>query len=898
MTNIITKIMVEVLTIFGIATKELRRGSAKKFLKRLAGMTDLEDAVKKLDRLTQEEARMALAEVLKITHIVRDDVKAVDGKVANIDGKVDDVGDKVDDVGDKVDDVGDKVDDVGDKVDDVGDKVDDVGDKVVDVGGKVDDVGSKVDDVGGKVKDIGDRVQSVDEKVQVAIDDGKETRLVAKAAKSIIQQMSNSVDHIQWNQIKQLLRAWLSPADPSTNHNIARKAQHKGTAVWFFQGSIFIKWKSTGSLLWIHGKPGSGKSVICSSVIQDIMAVCEAGSAIMAYFYFDFRDLKKQSRHDLLLSLVFQLSTRSSPCCDVLHHVYKTHEGGTRQPSDDTLKECLKEMLRLLGRGPTFIVLDALDECPDSPGIPSPRHEVLELVKELVDLHLDGLHICATSRPEVDIRAVLDPLASRSVSLHNQTGQQTDIADYVRNVVNSSPSTAMRRWRADDRNLVIEMLTERADGMFRWVFCQLDALQHCFPSNLRQFLNELPESLDETYERILRSINKAQKDNARRLLQCLTVAVRPLRVEELAEILAFDFQGSSPGRIPKLKDDWRWDDQEAAVLSTCSSLIAIVPSGGSQVVQFSHFSVKEYLTSPRLAQSQDDVSPFHIDLDAAHTILAQACLGTLLRLDERADAEAFPLVEYAARHWVDHARFEKVSSRVRDGMNDLFDSSKPQFAAWLRVHDIDEHWSLFSYNAPRGVGSPLYYAAFCGFYDLAERLIMKHPEQVNAGGGYLLAPLLAAVYKRYLDVANLLHKHGAIVDVRGDDGRTPLYAASCHGRVDIMQWLLNHGADPHFGRDDGYIPLHMAVQSNEIEAVQVLLEHNADVSMRSDYLRLTPLHRASSKGLLEVARLLLSYGANVNEKDEKSRTPFQVATDMGHHEITKLLLEHGVVAQP
>ncbi|KAI9438100.1 hypothetical protein H4582DRAFT_1878685, partial [Lactarius indigo] len=563
MTNISTKIMMEVLTIFGIATKELRRGSAKKLLKKLTGKTDLEDAVKKLDRLTQEEARMALAEVLKMTHIVHDDVKVVDGKV--------------------------------------------------------DDMGDKVDDVGDKVEDIGHRVQGVDEKVQVVID-------VSEGSKLIIQQTANDVDQVKWNQIQQLLRMWLSPADPSTNHNIAQKAQHKGTAVWFFQGSIFIEWKSTGSLLWIHGKPGSGKSVICSSVIHDIMVSCEAGLAIMAYFYFDFKDLTKQTCHDLLLSLVFQLSTRSSPSCDILHRVYKAHENGTRQPSDDTLKGCLKEMLRLPGQGSVFIVLDALDECPDSPGIPSSRDEVLQLVKELVDLRLQGLHICATSRPEVDIRAVLDPLASRSVSLHDESGQTSDIADYIQSVVNSSPSTAMKRWRADDKRLVIETLTERADGMFRWVFCQLDALRHCFPQNLRQFLNELPESLDETYERILRGINKAQKDNAHRLLQCLAVAVRPLRVEELAELLAFDFQASSLGGMPKLKDDWRWDDQEEAVLSTCSSLIAIVPRGGSRVVQFSHFSVKEYLTSARLTQSQGDVSRFHIDLEAAHTILVQACL--------------------------------------------------------------------------------------------------------------------------------------------------------------------------------------------------------------------------------------------------------------------------------
>ena len=214
--------------------------------------------------------------------------------------------------------------------------------------------------------------------------------------------------------------------------------------------------------------PPSCRNLFCfpsSSVIQDIMGVCEAGSTIMVYFYFDFRDLQKQTCRDLLRSLVFQLSTRSSPCCDILHRVYKAHDDGTRQPSDDTLKACLGEMLRLLAQGRVFFILDALDECPDSSGIPSPRDEVLQLVKELVDLRLHGLYICATSRPEVDIRAVLQPLAFRSVSLHDESGQKTDIADYIRNVVNSSPSAAMRRWRSEDRSLVIETLTERADGM-------------------------------------------------------------------------------------------------------------------------------------------------------------------------------------------------------------------------------------------------------------------------------------------------------------------------------------------------------------------------------------------------------------------------------------------------
>jgi ankyrin repeat protein len=475
---------------------------------------------------------------------------------------------------------------------------------------------------------------------------------------------------------------------------------------------------------------------------------------------------------------------------------------------------------------------------------------------------------------------------------------------------------------------------------FRWVFCQLDALRHCFPPNLRQFINELPETLDETYERILRSINKAQKEDARRLLQCLAIAVRPLRIEELAELLAFDFQASSSGEIPKLREDWRWDNQEEAVLSTCSSLITIIPRDDSWVVQFSHFSVKEYLTSPRLAQSpHGDVSRFRIDLEPAHTVMAQACLATLLQQGGNAgnsDVKVSPLVEYAAQYWVDHAQFEKVASRVRNGMKDLFDSSKPHFAAWLQVHDIDEDWYPFSSRQRDGVGSPLYYAAFCGFYDLAERLIIKCPDQVNARGGRNLFPLPAALYGRHFHVANLLYRHSAVVDVQGNNKFTPLHAASLQGQADIMRWLLDHDADTNARCHFSITPLmQAAVNATHLEAVQVLLEQNADTNLQHstgktslsliltyrvwegkvvDIVRRllehgadpniydnnlnTALHEASSRGLLDAARLLLSYGAKVDEKDEEGKTPFQVAASNGHDEVTKLLSEHGVVPQP
>ena len=193
--------------------------------------------------------------------------------------------------------------------------------------------------------------------------------------------------------------------------------------------------------------------------------MCDAGQASMAYFYFDFRDISKQHWRDLVPSLLTQLSARSGPCCDILSRVYSHHDDGAKQPSNDTLTRCLKEMLTLPDQCPIYLIMDALDECSNISEIPSPRNRVLQLVKELVNLHVPKLHICVTSRPEVDIRDVLEPLTSHRVSLHDQSGQQKDIENYVRSVVYSDSEPIMRRWRKEDKEHVIEMLAKLADGM-------------------------------------------------------------------------------------------------------------------------------------------------------------------------------------------------------------------------------------------------------------------------------------------------------------------------------------------------------------------------------------------------------------------------------------------------
>ena len=460
-------------------------------------------------------------------------------------------------------------------------------------------------------------------------------------------------------------------------------------------------------------------------------------------------------------------------------------------------------------------------------------------------------------------------------------------------------------------NLVIVV---EISNRFRWVYCQLEVLRDCLPPSVRRTLEELPESLDETYERVLKEIKKPNRDHARRLLSCLVVAVRPLRVEELAEVLAVDYEDEEG--IPRLNANWRWEDQEQAILTPCSSLIAIIESGQSRVVQFSHFSVKEYLTSTRLTTSSGDVLQYHIALEPAHTILGQACMGALLRLDDRVEQnsiETSQLAQYAAEYWVIHAKYENVSSCLGKALEYLFDLDKPYFAAWKELHDIDTdplrgstfYWFTFR---PKLDAVPMYYASLCGFQDLVKHLIVKYPQHVGIRGGWYVTPLVAALAGEHFRTAKVLHDNGADPNIRGYCNGTPLHSAAYYGHLQMVQVLLEHEADINARRNTGETPLHFLLhdfshvylnartpsQISQLPNVfRFLLNHGADVNARSSGLS-TPLHIAAGNGWIEVVRVLLEHGASVGAEDKEGRTPFQLASSKGHSDIIKLLSEYGV----
>jgi len=531
MIELFGKIMAQVLSILALSTREMKEWRIKRFVKRLMGRTDIEDAFLRFDFLTKEEGLMTAARTLRMVH-------NVDGTVAMIE--------------EIIRDVDDDVKATKQVISNVDNNVTATNEVITAVETSIKAIKELTSDVGSNMVVIEETTRSIDNNVQATND---------------------SMNELKRNQSREKLRTWLLPPNPSINHNVVYDAYHYGSAMWFIQGSTFGEWKKNGSLLWIRGNPGCGKSVLCSAIIENIKHMQEARSFLFAYYYFDFQDASKRDLRGLLSSLLMQLSECSVVCWEILYQSYTRCDDGSNQPSEAALAACLKDMLESQAQVPIYIIVDALDECPITTGTPSPRKRVLNFVKDLVGRKYSNLHICITSRPEQDIQATLNPLTSPScqVSLHEEIGQVDDINGYIRFFVHSHE--AMRSWRIEDKELVINTLSERAGGMFRWTYCQLDTLCRCFPRSIRGALSELPATLDDTYERTLQGIPKEKREDAVRLFQCLVAAIRPLRVQELAEIFTIEFERKTELNVV---EDWRPENPEEAILSACSTLISVI----------------------------------------------------------------------------------------------------------------------------------------------------------------------------------------------------------------------------------------------------------------------------------------------------------------------------------
>ncbi|KAL6918448.1 hypothetical protein FSST1_009943 [Fusarium sambucinum] len=673
---------------------------------------------------------------------------------------------------------------------------------------------------------------------------------------------------------------WLSPPDYFSNANLARERRHHGSGVWLLDSPVFQDWKSgLRKNLWLYGLVGCGKTVLSTSILDDLLS---SDLHTTLAFFFDFNDTRKQTLDDVLRSLAAQLYQTKRAPAKKLDELFACGKNGQEKPDTKALSACIDNMIG--AAGPVFIIIDALDECI----------ETWQMLQWLECSNFDNARILITGRPEQELKIGLFRLFGRQncISL-DKKAIDADIWSYVDTELKERPYFVDMNLSPDVLNLVRDKIGNGADGMFRWAACQLEVLAGCLsPRDTKIALESLPNNLDETYERMIGRIPPEKKPSAIRLLQFLIHTKRPLEVTEAVEVLATNIYMDPPGfsidgRLFKPHD----------ILRYCPSLIVIAESREwdrtSEELHLAHFSVKEYL----LKQTE-------FDLGEASTAITSTCLAYLGDISDAENSVSFPMAEYAAKYWTEFAICSQdTADTTRSITGFLRDETK--FRRWTHLYRSPSKFKPepFALKASR-----LYFACLCNLREVA-RCLIAEGDDINAKGGVWHTPLLAAISRGNLEIVQLLLENGADANVKGNMFTQPLITASQVGNVEIIRLLLSRGAVKAGSRKYG-TSLHVASSYRNLKVMRCLLEYGADVNAcfgrdRDTALRAALLHHgrfykrtAVYDGMehseYEVVRLLLDHGASVYNTDWMGSTALHVAcTHNSSPETVRLLLEDG-----
>ncbi|KAF8514300.1 hypothetical protein JB92DRAFT_2919988 [Gautieria morchelliformis] len=343
-------------------------------------------------------------------------------------------------------------------------------------------------------------------------------------------EISQAMEQAKLQAHRQKIYDWLAAPDHEIKHRNARSVYQETTGLWFVEEQRFQEWREAPhSFLWLHGIPGAGKSILCSTIIEELLCYCSSDpSFAMAFFYFDFND--KESLPDVVVrSLIEQLTVKSMTIPHALDALFSKNAGMRRSVAQEELMSTLKSIIRRFKA--VYIAFDALDECPE-------RSRFLAAIKDIHDWKIDSLHLLATSRKERDIEDRLSGLISHEVPL-DENLVDGDIRVHVSSTLEDD--VKFRRYSAGEKEMVMTTLMQGAQGMFRWVVCQLDVLRKCkTPAALKKALAHLPKTLNETYDRILAAIDEDDRQGALSLLKWLAFSFNTLSLDQAVEVIATD----------------------------------------------------------------------------------------------------------------------------------------------------------------------------------------------------------------------------------------------------------------------------------------------------------------------------------------------------------------------
>ncbi|EUC45214.1 hypothetical protein COCMIDRAFT_36994 [Bipolaris oryzae ATCC 44560] len=699
-------------------------------------------------------------------------------------------------------------------------------------------------------------------------------------------------------------KEWLSAPDTSINYLEALKQRQHNTGQWLLDGARYETWKlESASCIWLYGIPGCGKTILISTILEDIFLYCDKhlGYAL-AFFYFDFNDIQKQDAERMLRSVVVQLLEESAEIPLSLDALFSSHNNGKRPPAFNSLLEVARDLIVQFPQ--VYIVLDALDECTQ-------WSELMKMLETIASWKLPNLHLIMTSREEPDIKSALTDLVDSQNSICIQSDLvDRDIQLYIRQRLSNDKSLV--KWKKDPAlQQEIEIaLMEGSRGMFRWAACQLDTLGKCLNrSKLRKALETLPSTLDKTYERVLESVSDEYAEYAIRILQWLAFSERPLTVEELAEVIAIDIS-----RNPEFDRDEVLENP-FDVLRICSSLITITDHrcySARSVVVLAHYSVKEYLISDRIKRGH--VALYSLQATACQGTMAAACLGYLNQFQKpelvtKQSLEGFKLARYCAEFWrICDTPLQVASAKGHEGVVKLLLNAGAEV------------------NAKGYRYSNALVAALESGNECIAKILLEAGANVGPDDQYKGALHHAIQGPRCTpSLVSILLRFGAPVSAVDADNMTPLHYCAKHGLDTIATQLINAKASidararrrrlgvstiesPNLGgaglistvSEIGLTPLHFAVMNLNVKMTKILLEHGADPNALSDDHE-TPLHlilrcaQLAHYTIRDIQKEKISKGHVTSgfarvEKDGMNTSP-RKGTDM-REEILNLLLEN------
>ncbi|KAH7350622.1 hypothetical protein BKA65DRAFT_242529 [Rhexocercosporidium sp. MPI-PUGE-AT-0058] len=740
-----------------------------------------------------------------------------------------------------------------------------------------------------------------------------ETVEILKSGFNDLSGLRKAIEAAQKDSGRSALLDWLSSVDPSLNYNNARGKYDQGghgTGDWLIRNNKdFEKWKiAPNSLMWLNGKAGSGKSVLSSSVITHLRETHGKNpQTALAYFYFSFNDEKKQTTVGMLESIIKQIC-----CCrpDTPLSVKALEDLKARghRPDIETLQKVLLETLKGFSR--VYVIVDALDECSD---MEDGRDRLLRCLNAIQQKEPANLHMFLTSRREKDIETSYRAIESASEKWDiNLEAYKPAIDHDIGLLIDSTLSSlSYNSWPNELKEVAKKELIEKSDGMFQYIACQFEALRPLKSlAKIKKALKDLPQGLDATYDRMLARINSEDQKQVARVLKWLSYSLRPLLLEEIAEIFILDPSADVP-----------FDDENrlltpSAVLDYLSGFATetrvslskyhtdhYVRRGTEAVeIRLAHFSIKEYLVSSRI--SSDRSSTFRIEETAAHIDIVESCLAYHLHLSHNILAtekmvNQYQLWEYVVNFWPKHLDMVpelKQTAAIKTGALLIFTRGSRSLLNMSRIRDPDDgrHEPRWKTTAET-LGLPLYHACSIGALQLAGLVIAADKgstiDEISPTCKYRTA-LLAVASRGHESVVQLLLDRGADVNAQGGNYGNALQAAAFQGESNIVQFLLERGVDVN--AQGGYFgnSLQAAACEGESSIVQLLLDRGADINAQGGYYG-NALQAAAYRGYESVVQLLLDRGAKVNAQGGEYGNALQAAARRGHESVVQLLLDRG-----